>query len=202
MHSVWTQFQSVTFVAAAFLSLAVPGGAVAQSPASAHAFAFDLPNGEQLPLSSFAGKAVLVVNTATECGFKNQIGDLQDLHERYSDKGLVVVGVPSNDFGGQEPRANDEIAGFCEARYGAKFPMTNKTRVKGEDAHPFYQWAVAELGDASRPYWNFHKYLIGPDGKLVTFFPTPTRPTSTEVTSKVEQVIAALPAADEAAPQN
>lgn len=160
---------------------------------SAHEFAFDLPNGEALSLKEFEGKVVLVVNTATECGFSGQISGLQELHERYQDRGLVVLGVPSNDFGGQEPRANDEIAGYCEAKYGAQFLMTSKTSVRGEAAHPFYQWAAAELGATARPYWNFHKYIIAGDGSLTGWFATPTTPTSRKLTSAIERELDRLP---------
>jgi len=161
--------------------------------ASAHVFSFPMPEGEPLALKDLAGKLVLIVNTATECGFSGQIGGLQTLYETYHDRGLLVLGVPSNDFGGQEPREDGDIASFCEATYGAKFPLTAKAHVKGEAAHPFYKWAVAELGRTARPHWNFHKYLIGPDGTLLAWFPTPTPPLSSNVTSEIERALAKLP---------
>ena len=184
-------------IAAALFGLAVPLGAVQAETApasttSAHDFSFEMPHGNPLTLKEFEGKAVLVVNTATECGFSGQLSGLQQLQETYGDKGLVVLGVPSNDFGGQEPRDDGEIAKFCEARYGATFPMTTKTSVKGRNAHPFYQWAAETLGPAARPYWNFHKYLIGPDGSIVAWFATPTAPTSNRITSEIETVLARL----------
>jgi len=160
---------------------------------TAHDFSFEMPHGDPLPLNAFKGKAVLIVNTATECGFSGQLAGLQQLHETYGNRGLVVLGVPSNDFGGQEPRADGEIAKFCEAEYGAAFPLTAKTSVKGKAAHPFYQWAADTLGTAARPYWNFHKYLIGPDGRIVAWFATPTSPTSGKVTGEIERVLEALP---------
>lgn len=156
---------------------------------SAHAFTFEMPFGEPLALKDYAGKAVLVVNTATECGFSGQLAGLQKLHEAYSDRGLLVLGVPSNDFGGQEPRADGDIAKFCEAKYGAEFPLAAKTVVKGDQAHPFYLWAARELGPTARPYWNFHKYLIGPDGSIVAWFPTPMPPTAPDVTAAIEKVL-------------
>ncbi|WP_298962222.1 glutathione peroxidase [uncultured Roseibium sp.] len=156
---------------------------------SAHDFTFEMAFGEPLSLKEFAGKTVLIVNTATECGFSGQLSGLQELHERYEGQGLVVLGVPSNDFGGQEPRTNDEIATHCEAEYGATFTMTAKTAVKGEHAHPFYQWAAKELGVTARPYWNFHKYLIDSNGKLVAWFATPTAPTSGKLTSEIERLL-------------
>lgn len=157
-----------------------------QAGDSALQFSFDMPDGSQLPLEQFAGKTVLVVNTATKCGFSKQLAGLQELHERYSDNGLVVIAVPSNDFGNQEPLKDGEIAGFCEAKYGAKYLMTAKTSVKGKLAHPFYAWAAETLGSAARPYWNFHKYLIGPDGSIVAWFSTPTKPTSSKIVRAIE----------------
>lgn len=162
--------------------------------ASAHDFTFEMPHGAPLALKAHKGKAVMIVNTATECGFSGQLAGLQQLHETYAGRGLVVLGVPSNDFGGQEPRADGEIAAFCEAKYGAAFPLTAKTSVKGADAHPFYQWAADTLGTAARPYWNFHKYLIGPDGRIVAWFATPTSPTSPKVIAEIEKVLDGLPA--------
>lgn len=182
---------------AAFAILAllpVPATAEDGRDVSAHDFTFDMPYGAPLALKDFAGKAVLVVNTATECGFSGQLAGLQQLHETYGAKGLVVLGVPSNDFGGQEPRADGEIAKFCEAKYGAEFPLTAKTSVRGKKAHPFYLWAAETLGPAARPNWNFHKYLIGPDGRLAAWFPTPVPPTAPAVTGEIETLLAAGPA--------
>ncbi|TYC49515.1 glutathione peroxidase [Rhodobacterales bacterium] len=163
------------------------------SSTTAHDFSFKMPEGEPLRLSDYAGKLVLLVNTATACGFSGQLGALQTLADSYGDRGLVVIGVPSNDFGGQEPRKDSDIAGYCEAAYGATFPMTAKTHVKGDDAHPFYVWAADALDVTARPLWNFHKYLIGPDGKLVAWFATPTPPMSDDVTSEIERRLQDLP---------
>lgn len=170
-----------------------PTQAIATNAQNAHAFSFEAQDGSELSLSAYRGKLVLVVNTATECGFAGQIGDLQSLWDRFGDQGLVVLGVPSNDFGGQEPRSNDEIKGYCEARYGARFPMAAKTHVKGKDAHPFYRYTTRKLGLAARPYWNFHKYLIGPEGNILAWFSTPTRPNSKKVVSVIENHLADLP---------
>lgn len=157
-----------------------------QGNGSALRFSFEMPDGSALPLSEFSGKLVLVVNTATKCGFSKQIAGLQELHERYSSRGLVVIAVPSNDFGNQEPLKDSEITGFCQAKYGATYLMTAKTSVKGKLAHPFYRWAAETLGSATRPYWNFHKYLIGPDGSIVAWFSTPTKPTSSKIVRAIE----------------
>lgn len=160
--------------------------AKAEQGASAFGFSFTAIDGGPLPLDAFAGKAVLVVNTASACGFTRQYADLQALWERYRDRGLVVLGVPSNDFGGQEPGTEAEIKTFCEVNFAVDFPLTAKERVRGDDAHPFYRWAAHELGIAALPRWNFHKYLIAPDGRLVDWFSTMTSPTSEKVLKSVE----------------
>lgn len=169
------------------MMLVVPHGfASAQTGTTAHDFAFTSIAGGPLPLESFEGRAVLVVNTASRCGYTPQYADLQSVWERYRDRGLVVLGVPSNDFGGQEPGTEAEIKEFCEVNFNVNFPMTSKVQVTGDGAHPFYGWAAAELGPDATPRWNFHKYLIAPDGRLVGWFPTPTSPTADEVTQAIE----------------
>ena len=137
---------------------------------SAHDFMFKTIEGESLPLSEFSGKAILIVNTASFCGFTSQYTALQDLWQRYRGKGLVVLGVPSDDFGSQEPGTETEIKTFCEVNFNINFPLTEKTQVKGPVAHPFYKWAAAELGLVAKPRWNFHKYLVTPDGRLANWF--------------------------------
>ena len=137
-------------------------------------------------MKSFNGKTVLIVNTASRCGFTRQYDDLQALWERYRDLGLVVLGVPSNDFGNQEPGTASQIKSFCEVNFNVDFPMTSKVAVKGKDAHPFYRWAAQQLGSSAKPRWNFHKYLISPDGQLVDWFSTPTSPTSKRVLRAIE----------------
>ena len=156
---------------------------------NAHDHAFSRIDGNPLPLADFKGKAVLVVNTASECGFTPQYADLQKLWERYRDRGLVVLGVPSNDFGAQEPADETAIAAFCTERYAIDFPMTEKVRVIGGDAHPLYRWIAETLGEDSAPRWNFHKYLIDADGDLVAMWPSKVEPLSEEVTSAVEAAI-------------
>jgi len=153
---------------------------------TAYSFDFMSIEGQPLPMESFSGKAVLLVNTASRCGFTRQYDDLQAVWDRYRDRGLVVLGVPSNDFGNQEPGTETEIKQFCEVNFSVDFPMTSKVHVKGEDAHPFYRWANDELGSAAQPRWNFHKYLISPDGQLVDWFSTPTSPTSERVLRAIE----------------
>lgn len=163
---------------------------VSAAAATAHEFGFTAIDGTPLPLKSYAGKAVLVVNTASLCGFTPQYRGLQALWDDYRDRGLVVLGVPSNDFGGQEPGSSAEIKDFCEVNFGINFPMTEKAVVTGSKAHPFYQWAAAELGFLAKPRWNFHKYLVAPDGQLVSWFSSLTGPESDKLRAAVE---AALP---------
>lgn len=160
---------------------------------NAHGFEFTSIEGEPLPLETFKGKAVLIVNTASLCGFTHQYADLQSVWDRYRDRGLVVLGVPSNDFGSQEPGSEAEIKQFCEVNFNVDFPMTSKVKVKGEDIHPFYKWAKQELGAMSQPRWNFHKYLIAPDGRLVDWFATTTSPTADKVTRSIEAHLPTTP---------
>lgn len=156
---------------------------------TAHDFAFTSIDGAPLPLSSFAGKAVLVVNTASKCGLTPQYDGLEALWTAYKDKGLVVLGVPSNNFGWQEPGTEAQIKDFCATRFSVDFPMTSKTVVKGGKAHPFYKWAKAVLGKDGEPQWNFHKLLIGKDGKLVRAFGSRTEPAAPEVKAAVEAAL-------------
>lgn len=156
---------------------------------SAHDFTFTSIDGRPLPLSEFAGKAVLVINTASQCGFTPQYAGLESLHEDYGPKGLVVLGVPCNDFGAQEPGTEGEIAQFCETSFGVKFPLTSKESVQGDAAHPFYQWAREELGDERAPQWNFHKYLVAPDGRLVAALATSVEPTSEEALAAINKAL-------------
>jgi len=190
-------FGLLGFSAGATLGVAtLSGAAMAGEAASAHDFAFTSIEGTPLPLADFKGKVVLLVNTASRCGFTPQYTDLQAVWERYRDRGFVVLGVPSNDFGGQEPGSEAEIKQFCEVNFDVDFPLTSKEHVVGDSAHPFYRWAVKQFGFAAKPRWNFHKYLIGPDGELVEWFATPTKPTAEKVIRAIEaQLAKATPAA-------
>jgi len=156
---------------------------------SAHDFAFQSIDGGPLALSDFKGKAVLVVNTASFCGFTPQYQGLQALWEHYESRGLVVLGVPSNDFGSQEPGTSAEIKNFCDTNYSITFPLAKKEVVSGAGAHPFYLWAKAELGMLAAPKWNFHKYLVAPDGRLVDWFSTVTKPDEAKVIQAIEAVL-------------
>jgi len=153
---------------------------------SAWSFTFIAMDGEPLPLSRFEGKAVLVVNTASQCGYTPQYQGLQSLHRKYGDRGLVVLGVPSNDFGAQEPGDASDIKHFCESQFGVEFPLSDKVKVTGDDAHPFFLWAAQEMGPLAQPRWNFHKYLIAPDGRLVEWFSSATEPEAHSVCHAIE----------------
>jgi glutathione peroxidase len=166
------------------------GAASGQSaPRSMHDFAFTSIDGEPLPMRAFAGRAVLVVNTASFCGFTYQYAALQSVWETYRERGLVVLGVPSNDFGGQEPGTAAEIKDFCEVNFAVDFPLTEKQVVKGPDAHPFFKEIVATLGAGAAPRWNFHKYLVTPDGRLAGAWPSRVEPAAREITAAIEEVL-------------
>ena len=158
---------------------------------SAHDFEFKDIDGQPLPLAKFAGHPLLIVNTASECGFTPQYAELQDLWSRYRDAGLIVLGVPSNDFGAQEPGDEAAIKQFCTARYGVDFPMTAKQRVIGAESHPFYRWIAEQLGEDAAPRWNFHKYLIAPDGAVAGLWPSKVSPLDGDVTRAVESLLPA-----------
>ncbi|MRG73331.1 redoxin domain-containing protein [Alphaproteobacteria bacterium HT1-32] len=162
----------------------------ASSAGNAHDFSFTAIEGGTLPLSRFQGKLVMVVNTASQCGFTPQYEGLQTLYEKYQSKGFVVLGVPSNDFGGQEPGTAAEIKEFCETSFAVDFPMADKTAVRGEAAHPFYRWARDEYGALAAPRWNFHKYLVNGDGELVDWFSTATEPGSSRIARRIEEILA------------
>lgn len=161
-----------------------------QAADNAYDFSFTTLIGDKpLPLSSFKGKVLLIVNTASKCGFTSQYAGLEKLYQRYKDKGLVIIGVPSNDFGSQEPGNSQEISNFCQINYGVTFPMTAKEIVSGKSAHPFYLWAKKTLGFGSAPKWNFHKYLINGQGQLVTYFYSVTSPEAPRLIKAIEQAL-------------
>ena len=146
-------------------------------------------NGEELDLSKFYGKTILLVNVASKCGFTKQYDDLQKLYEDYQDKGLVVIGVPTNQFGGQEPGTESDIKNFCETNFNITFPMTSKYEVKGDNAHPIYIWAKDTYGKSTVPKWNFHKILINKNGKIEDTFASFTGPISKKIINKLKQIL-------------
>ena len=169
--------------------LALGQAADAGEASGAHAFAFTTIEGEPLPLRAFSGRPVLVVNTASRCGFTYQYAALQRLWEAYRGRGLVVLGVPSNDFGGQEPGSNEAIKTFCTVNFDVDFPLTEKVHVQGARSHPLFAWFRQELGDAAGPRWNFHKYLVAPDGRLAGAWPSTIEPDGAEIAAAVERLL-------------
>jgi glutathione peroxidase len=176
----------ITLLTALFVS---SGANAQQTDMNAYSFSFKSIDGQEMPLSDFKGKVILVVNTASQCGFTSQYAGLEELWDKYKDKGLVVLGVPSNDFGNQEPGSESEIRDFCTKKFDVSFPMTEKYSVKGSEAHPFYKWANEQTSLLGTPKWNFHKYLIGKDGKLIDWFSSVTTPTSEKIISAVEKAL-------------
>jgi glutathione peroxidase len=160
---------------------------------TAHDFSFaKLNEPGEIKLEDYAGKAVLVVNVASACGFTSQYRDLEALYESKAHKGLVIVGVPSNDFGGQESGSDKEIREFCDHAYHVTFPMTAKVEISAPARrHPFYNWVAKELGESALPRWNFHKFLIGKDGALVESFPSKSAPLGPQMLDAINKALTA-----------
>ena len=146
-------------------------------------------NEDELNLSNYKGKIFLIVNVASKCGFTNQYTDLQNLYKLYKDRGLIVLGIPSNQFGGQEPASENDIKNFCETNFNITFPMTIKYEVKGKNAHPIYLWAKETYGKSAVPKWNFHKILINKEGKVEDTYSSFTSPTSKKIIKKLEKIL-------------
>jgi glutathione peroxidase len=184
-----------TILASMLAALASPawtGAARAQGAmtrVTAYAFSFPALAGGEIRLADYAGRPVLVVNTASLCGFTPQYAGLQQLWTEFHDRGLMIVGVPSNDFGTQEPGGPTEIVQTAQHQYGVTFPMAAKAVVRGADAHPFYKWA-ANARPKDVPRWNFHKYLIGRDGYLAEVFPETVEPLDTRVKTAIARLLA------------
>lgn len=146
-------------------------------------------NGNEINLSKFKGKTLLIVNVASKCGFTKQYEDLQNLFEIHKDKGFIVLGIPSNQFGNQEPASENEIKNFCETNFNITFPMTSKYDVKGDNAHPIYLWAKETYGKSTVPKWNFHKILINKDGKVVDTYASFTNPMSKKIIKRIDEIL-------------
>ena len=155
----------------------------------AYDFKFKDLDGSALNLSEYKGKVVVVINVASQCGFTNQYEDMQNVWEQYQSRGIVMLGVPSNDFGKQEPGSNEDIKNFCEAKFGISFPITEKVSVKGVDAHPFYIWAEKNHGRSAVPKWNFHKIIINKEGKIEKTFSSITNPSSKKFIEVIENLL-------------
>ena len=146
-------------------------------------------NNEIINLDQYKGKTILLVNVASKCGFTKQYTGLQELYEKYRDKDFYVIGVPSNQFGGQEPGSNAEIKNFCETNFNITFPLTDKVDVKGDNAHEIYKWAKKNYGNSAVPKWNFHKILINKDGKIHETFGSFTDPLSKKIITNIENIL-------------
>ena len=156
---------------------------------TAYDFTLTSLQGAPLDLRQFGGRPLLLVNTASKCGFTPQYEGLQSIWTRYRDRGLTVIGVPSNDFGRQEPGNEGEIGEFCSRNYGVSFPMTEKLHVRGPEAHPLFDWMSRQGGVLSRPRWNFFKYVIARDGSLATWFSSLATPDSGRVRAAIDRVV-------------
>ena len=154
----------------------------------AYEFSFNSLDGSMIKLEDYKDKVVVVVNVASRCGYTPQYEDLQNLWSNYKEKGLVVIGVPTNNFK-QEPGSNKEIKDFCETNFGIDFPMTEKIDVLGKNAHPFYKWAKQNHGISAIPKWNFHKIIIGKNGKVIETFASFTKPSSNKFIKTIEDEI-------------
>jgi glutathione peroxidase len=173
-----------------FFSLfVVKGGIMPATAATAHDFSFTSIDGANLRLADFKGRVILLVNTASMCGFTGQYEGLQSLWLDYKDRGLIVLGVPSDDFGGQELDTAEQVKSFCTLNYSIDFPMTDITSVKGPNAHPYYKWIADVHGSLALPRWNFHKHVIDSDGKLVDWFASTTSPTSNRLRNAIETAL-------------
>jgi glutathione peroxidase len=159
---------------------------VQMSRPTAYAYSFSGLDGAAIRLAAHAGKPILVVNTASQCGYTPQYAGLQELWTRYRERGLMIIGVPSNDFGGQEPGGPAEIMKTAQQTYGVSFPLTAKAEVRGPATHPFFKWAALER-PGETPRWNFHKYLVGRDGHIVAAFSTQIEPTDPRVIAAIER---------------
>ncbi|MBX9586765.1 MAG: glutathione peroxidase [Gammaproteobacteria bacterium] len=190
MYRSLKQAISAVFFGVFLMGFLTPAAAVGPAQ-TVYDFAFEsLLGDEPLRLSDYKGKVLLIVNTASHCGFTSQYAGLEKLYTTYKDKGLVVIGVPSNDFGGQEPGSSEEISHFCRLNYGVSFPLSSKESVSGKKAHPFYQYAKKTLGFGTAPKWNFHKYLVNRKGVLIDYFNSTTSPDSARLIKAVEAALA------------
>jgi glutathione peroxidase len=188
-----TMIDRRTILMAALAAITGPAAtrsALAQaSRMTAYAFSFPALAGSDIRLADYAGKPLMVVNTASLCGFTPQYAGLQQLWTEFHDRGLTIIGVPSNDFGGQEPGGAAEIANTAQQHYGVTFPIAAKAVVRGPNAHPFYKWA-AEARPKDAPRWNFHKYLVGRDGYIAEVFPESVDPSDTRIKTAIARALA------------
>ncbi len=156
---------------------------------NAYRFSFTDIKGKELNLSDYKGKLIMIVNTACLCGFTPQFAKLEKLYEKYKDKDFILIGVPSDNFGGQELDSEKDVEEYTQKNFKITFPLTSITDVKGDKAHPFYKWAATKVSILGTPKWNFHKYLIDKNGNLVEWYASTTSPTSKKITHKIDKLL-------------
>ena len=157
--------------------------------ADAYKFSFNSIDGKIVNLKDFEGKPILIINTASLCGFTNQYADIESLYDNYKEDGLVVIGIPSNDFGNQELSSNTKVKDFCTTNFNISFLLTEITKIKGLNGHPFFKWIKDEAGFLAFPKWNFYKYLINHKGDLVYWYASTTKPNSNKIKIEVKKLI-------------
>ena len=157
---------------------------------NAYKFKFRSIDGKEIKLIDFKGKPIFVINTASLCGFTNQYNDIQELYNKYKQNGLIVLGIPSNDFGNQELSTNKEVKEFCSVNFNVSFLLTEITKIKGEKGHDFFKWIKKEAGFLAFPKWNFYKYLIDENGQLVSWYASTTNPNSKKINKKIKEIVA------------
>ena len=157
--------------------------------ANVYQFIFNSIDGKEINLNDFKGKPIFIVNTASLCGFTYQYKDIEALHQKYKKSGLIIIGIPSNDFGNQELSSNEKVKKFCTINFDVSFILTEITDIKGKKGHPFFKWVKEEAGFLAFPKWNFYKYLINKEGILVRWYASTTRPNSKKVTTDLDKII-------------
>jgi glutathione peroxidase len=176
------------------LGLLLFASALAGAEKSVFDYTLNTIDGQPAPLSAYKGKVVMLVNVASRCGFTPQYAALESVYEKYKDRGFVIIGIPANNFGAQEPGTNQEIKTFCQSKYNVTFPMMSKVSVKGDDKTPLYQYLTDKSANTTGGdiQWNFTKFLVGPDGKIIARFEPKVTPDSPEVTRAIEQALASV----------
>ena len=157
--------------------------------ANAYKFSFNSIDGKIVNLKDFKGKPILIINTASLCGFTNQYADIELLYNQYKEDGLVVIGIPSNDFGSQELSSNTKVKEFCTTNFDISFLLTEITKIKGQNGHPFFKWIKQEAGFLAFPKWNFYKYLINNKGELVSWYTSTTNPKSDKIEKELQKLM-------------
>ena len=179
--------KKIIFILAIFMFI-LKTSASAKYEKKIYDFSIESITGEIINFKDYKNKVILVVNTASYCGFTKQYDELQELWDLYKEKGLIVLGVPSNSFN-QEKNNNEEVKEFCEVNFNINFPMTTITEVKGENSHELFKWAEKNYGKSAIPKWNFHKILINKEGKIEETYNSFTKPMSKKITSKIESLL-------------